>query len=193
MCGIFGAVGRGDARLAPDELEAALGALAHRGPDQRGRWMGGECALGHTRLKIIDLTDAAAQPMRSDDGKVALVFNGEIYNHRELRRELEALGHHFRSRSDTESILRGYEAWGDRVVEKLDGMFALALWDAAAGRLVLARDRAGKKPLFYGEANGLFRFASTIGALHAAGHPRGIEEAALPFYLAYGFVPPPRT
>jgi asparagine synthase (glutamine-hydrolysing) len=193
MCGIVGAVARGDARLAADELEASLRAIAHRGPDERGSWMGGECTLGHTRLAIIDLTEAAAQPMRSDDGGVVLVFNGEIYNHHDLRRELETRGHTFRSRSDTESILRGYQVWGDGVIERLDGMFALALWDAARGRLLLARDRAGKKPLFYGEANGMFRFGSTVAALHAAGHPRGIDESALPFYLAYGFVPPPAT
>ena len=193
MCGIFGAVTRGGSPLSGGEVDGALRAIAHRGPDAQGISRGERCVLGHTRLKIIDLTEAAAQPMASDDGVVVIVFNGEIYNHHQLRRELEAHGHSFRSRSDTEAILRGYQQWGDAVVEKLDGMFALGIWDAKRDRLLLARDRAGKKPLFYGEADGTFRFASTIKALHASGHPSAVAEEALPYYLAYGYVPAPQT
>jgi asparagine synthase (glutamine-hydrolysing) len=188
MCGIFGAVGL----LPPGALDGAAQALAHRGPDAEGRFVEGEVALVHRRLKIIDLSQAAAQPMQSEDGAVQVIFNGEIYNHRALRRELEAAGHVFRSRSDTEAIVHGYEAWGDGVVERLDGMFAFAVWDRARRRLLLARDRAGKKPLYYSHG-AVFRFASTVEALHASGLPSGVALEALPFYLAWGYVPAPAT
>lgn len=189
MCGIFGMLGP-----APDgALDAVSAALAHRGPDAEGRFVDDVCALVHRRLKIIDLSEAAAQPMANDSGDVVVVFNGEIYNHHELRRELEALGHRFRSRSDTEAILHGYEAWGDGVVERLDGMFAFGLWDRRQRRLLLARDRAGKKPLYYSTTSGCFRFGSTIASLHASGLLSAVDTAQLPAYLAYGFVPPPAT
>src|SRR5262249_43745091 len=152
-------------------LDEVSRALSHRGPDAEGRVVDGECTLVHRRLKIIDLSEAAAQPMASDDGAVRLVFNGEIYNHHALRAELEARGQRFRSRSDTEAILRGYETWGDGVVERLDGMFAFALWDRRRRRLLVARDRAGKKPLFFATTGGTFRCASTVTALHASGLP----------------------
>ena len=131
--------------------------------------------------------------MTSPDTDIVVVFNGEIYNHKVLRRELERLGHPFRSRSDTESIVHGYVAWGDAVIERLDGMFAVAIWDRPRRRLLLARDRVGKKPLFYAETADGLRFASTIAALHAAGVPSSIELSQLPMYLSYGFVAPPAT
>ncbi len=192
MCGIFGYVGTEP--LPPHALDAVSRALAHRGPDSEGRFSdgNGDVALLHRRLKIIDLSDAAAQPMTNEDGSVVVVFNGEIYNHQRLRRELEAAGHQFRSRSDTEAIVHGYEQWGDAVVEKLDGMFAFAVWDRARRRLLIGRDRVGKKPLFYSDEGG-FRFGSTIESLHASGLPTEPAVDFLPYYLAYGFVPPPHT
>jgi asparagine synthase (glutamine-hydrolysing) len=189
MCGIFGAVGP----LPPHGLDAVSRSLEHRGPDAEGRFSDGLCTLYHRRLKIIDLSDAAAQPMTNEDGSVHVVFNGEIYNHHELRRELEALGHTFRSRSDTEVLVHGYEAWGDQLVRRIDGMFAFGVWDARRGRLFLARDRSGKKPLFYAEAGGSFRFASSVAALRASGLQARPDASALPIYLAYGFVPAPAT
>jgi asparagine synthase (glutamine-hydrolysing) len=189
MCGIFAALGP----LPDGVLDGVAAALAHRGPDAEGRTSDGPCTLLHRRLKIIDLSELAAQPMANDDGAVQVAFNGEIYNHASLRRELEGRGARFRSRSDTEAIVRGYEAWGDGVVERLDGMFAFALWDRRRRRLLVARDRVGKKPLFYATAGGTFRCASTVAALHASGLPRAPELAALPMYLAHGFVPAPAT
>src|SRR4051812_42252151 len=130
MCGFFGAVGP----VSGGALDRAAAALVHRGPDEEGRFIDGEVALLHRRLRIIDLSALAAQPMPNDDGSVQVVFNGEIYNHRQLRTELEGRGLAFRSHSDTEAIVRGYEAWGDEVVERLDGMFALAVWDRGRRR-----------------------------------------------------------
>lgn len=189
MCGFFGAIGS----LPPGALDGAARALVHRGPDAEGRFVQGELALVHRRLKVIDLSEAAAQPMSNEDASVVLAFNGEIYNHRALRAELESAGHSFRSRSDTEAILRGYERWGLGVVARLDGMFAFALWDAQRRRLVLARDRSGKKPLFWSDSGGVFRFGSSIGSLHAAGLPTQMALDQLPFYLSCGFVPTPAT
>jgi asparagine synthase (glutamine-hydrolysing) len=186
MCGIFGAIGP----LPANALDAVSRALSHRGPDAEGRFSDGEVSLLHRRLKIIDLSENAAQPMANEDGSVQVVFNGEIYNHKELRQQLS--GHTFRSRSDTEVIVHGYEEWGDAVVERLDGMFAFAVWDRVRRRLLLARDRSGKKPLYYSDG-GVFRFGSTVESLHASGLPSEMACDNLPHYLAYGFVPPPDT
>jgi asparagine synthase (glutamine-hydrolysing) len=191
MCGICGL------RAEEPAVQGALGAmtalLAHRGPDGEQLRVDGEVGLGHRRLSIIDLSEAAAEPMPNEDGTLWLAFNGEIYNFRELRRELEPR-HRFRSQGDAEVILHLYEEHGDRAVESLDGMFAFALWDVRRRRLLLARDRTGKKPLFYHDGPGLFAFASEIKALVA--HPRVPRErdpAALPLYLTYGYVPTPGT
>jgi asparagine synthase (glutamine-hydrolysing) len=189
MCGLFGALGP----IPLDTLDAVARALHHRGPDAEGRLVRDGVVLLHRRLRVIDLSDAAAQPMVNEDGSVQVVFNGEIYNHRALRRELEQAGHRFRSHADTEVIVHGYEAWGADVVHRLDGMFAFGLWDQARARLLLARDRVGKKPLYWSAAGGAIRFASNIAALHASGLPLRVNLAALPYYLAYGFVPPPLT
>jgi len=188
MCGIFGAVGEAELKV-----DAALDALAHRGPDARGVWRDRQAALGHTRLAVIDLTPTGAQPMVAPDGSTVVVFNGEIYNHHELRAELGGLGHCFRSTSDTEVIVEGYRAWGPAVIERLDGMFALGLWDAPRRRLLLARDRAGKKPLFYCASDGAFRFASEVKALLAAGVPAEVEASSLPHLLSFGYTPAPQT
>jgi asparagine synthase (glutamine-hydrolysing) len=190
VCGIFGAVFAGEDSV---DVQAALASIVHRGPDGQGIARGEGWILGHRRLAVLDLTEGGAQPMRSDDGQVIVTFNGEIYNHHELRRELEGSGHRFRSRSDTEVIVEGYRAWGDGVVARLDGMFAFGIWDAAQRRLLLARDRAGKKPLFYAWRGGELRFASEIKALVASGLPVQIDESGLPFLLALGYVPAPAT
>jgi asparagine synthase (glutamine-hydrolysing) len=169
------------------------GVLAHRGPDAEGSHDDGELALGHRRLSIIDLSEAAHEPLTNEDGTLWLVFNGEIYNFRERRRELEGR-HRFRSQGDGEVILHLYEERGDDVVAALDGMFAFALWDARRKRLLLARDRSGKKPLFYHDGPGLFAFASEVKALLQ--HPEVPHERdpdALPLYLTYGYVPTPGT
>ena len=172
--------------------------LVHRGPDDgseatlRGDGLHGW--FGHRRLRIVDLSEAAHQPMSSDDGNVVLTYNGEIYNFAELRTELRALGARFRSHGDTEVVLRAYEAWGEDCVARLDGMFALAIWDARRGRLLLARDRTGKKPLFYAVAGGRLTFASEIKALLASPWVAAdIDPEAVPDYLTYGYVPWPRT
>jgi asparagine synthase (glutamine-hydrolysing) len=169
------------------------GAVAHRGPDGERVHVDGSIALGHRRLSIIDLSDAASEPMSNEDGSLWLVFNGEIYNFRELRKDLERR-HRFRSRGDGEVILHLYEEHGDDVVAHLDGMFAFALWDSRRKRLLLARDRLGKKPLYYHDGPELFGFASEVKALRADPRvPHERDVAALPLYLTYGYVPTPGT
>ena len=190
MCGIAGIVGG-----APEKsvLEAMLETLAHRGPDDRGVRLGDGVALGMTRLAIIDLA-TGRQPMVSDDGAATIVFNGEIYNFRAVRAELEAGGARFHTRSDTEVILRAWEVEGARCVNRLRGMFAFAIWDTRRRQLLLARDRLGKKPLFYWQRGGTFVFASEIKALLC--HPgleRAVDWTALHHYLAYGYTPATRS
>jgi asparagine synthase (glutamine-hydrolysing) len=176
--------------------------LTHRGPDGSGEHEiscdAGDRSLhgwlGHRRLRVIDLTEAAHQPMVSDDGRLALTYNGEIYNFRELRRELEGRGHRFRSSGDTEVILRGYEQWGDDVIRRIDGMFALGIWDGRAGRLLLARDRTGKKPLYYTVQDGRLAFGSEIKSLLALPWvDSGPDMDRLAEFLVFGYVPHPRT
>jgi asparagine synthase (glutamine-hydrolysing) len=192
MCGIFGVgfASAGD----PSGLEAALEAIAHRGPDDARAYRDAGATLGFRRLAILDLTPAAAQPMVAADGSVAVVCNGEIYNHHALREELAGRGHSFRSRSDVEVVVEGYRAWGDAVVERLDGMFALAIWDARRRSLLLARDRAGKKPLFFARAgDGSVWFASEVKALLAGGVEAELDLSALPYLLSFGYTPAPWT
>jgi asparagine synthase (glutamine-hydrolysing) len=189
MCGLFGAT----EPLSFDTVRRISAALSRRGPDAEGFYVDDQVTLVHRRLKIIELSDLGAQPMANDAGDVHVVFNGEIYNHHELRRNLERLGRRFRSRSDTEVIVHGYEVWGDDIVPRLRGMFAIGIWDRRRRRLLLCRDHAGKKPLFYAVSGDVLRFASTIEALHASGVERSVDETQIPQYLAYGFVPAPRT
>ncbi len=163
MCGLAGFVGRGDR----DDLMAMTGALVHRGPDARGFWTDepNGIYLGHTRLFVIDPA-GSHQPMTSRDGKIAVIYNGEIYNHRELRRELEALGCCFSSsHSDTEVLLHGYSEWGTHLPERLNGMWAIAIFDSRNQTLFLSRDRFGQKPLYFTCQNGVFAFASELTAL----------------------------
>jgi len=191
MCGIFGHYTQGGAD--PALLERMALRLAHRGPDGHGVWSDGAFGFGAGRLAIIDLA-APAGPIFNEDGAVGVAFNGEIYNYRELRARLEGLGHRFRTQTDTEVIVHGYEAWGAAVLDHLRGMFAIALWDSHAERLLLARDRAGEKPLYYTRVADALLFASEIKALFE--HPgvlRRENRDALPVYLALGYVPPPQT
>jgi asparagine synthase (glutamine-hydrolysing) len=174
--------------------------LAHRGPDGTGELaidapdLGMRGWLGHRRLRVIDVTEHAHQPMLGAIGDVALSYNGEVYNFRELRRELEHRGHRFASSGDTEVVLRAYEEWGEGFVERLDGMFAIAVWDARHGKLLLARDRSGKKPLFYCLQEGRLTFGSEIKALLACPWvPAEPDLSRVPEYLTFGYVPNPRT
>ena len=197
MCGIAGFVEAGEARGANVEGRAALidrmcRSIAHRGPDEQGAEILGRAAVGMRRLSIIDLA-GGRQPMSGCDPRVRLVFNGEIYNFKELQRDLEARGHKFHTRSDTETIVHAYEEFGDACVERLRGMFAFAIWDARAERLFIARDRAGEKPLYYTlTPRGTFVFGSELKCLLE--HPeveRETDPAALDAYLTLGYVPEP--
>ena len=195
MCGISGlvALGEGDRRVSEATALRMATRLSHRGPDGVRAFHDGRCALGHSRLEVIDL-ETGDQPMSNEDGSLHVVFNGEIYNFQELRRELAAAGHQFRTRSDTEVIVHGYREWGDAVVERLDGMFAFALWDGPRQRLLLARDRAGKKPLFVYRDGHVLVFASEIKAIfEVEGLDTALRPEAFPLYLAYGYVPAPAT
>ncbi|MGE5183775.1 MAG: asparagine synthase (glutamine-hydrolyzing), partial [Acidobacteriota bacterium] len=161
--------------------------LAHRGPDGAGVHVDGAIGLAHRRLAIVDLA-GGAQPMTNEDGSIWITFNGEIYNHAALRPALEAAGHRYRTRSDTETILHLYEQHGRSCVEHLQGMFAFAIWDGRRRELVLARDRLGIKPLYYAERAGELLFASEIKALLAAGLPAALAGDELPELLANGYV-----
>lgn len=177
-------------------LPAMLQAMRHRGPDDQGLFAspGGHAALAHARLSIIDLSPGGHQPMSTPDGRLTLVFNGEIYNYRELRADLMARGVSFRSNSDTEVILRGYEADGAASITQLRGMFALALWDEQSQSCLLARDPFGIKPLYYYEAPGQLIFASEIRALLASSLvPQELDPQGLHGYFRTGSVPEPRT
>ena len=168
--------------------------LHHRGPDDQGFWNDSHCGLAHARLSVIDPSQAGHQPMSSADGRFWITYNGEVYNFQELRRELEAKGYVFRSRSDTETILYAYAAWGEGSFSRLRGMFALALWDRAARQLVLARDRIGKKPLYYASLGNRILFGSEIKAILSwPDVDRGIDPIAIDQYLSLGYAPSPRT
>ena len=191
MCGIVGyASSRKGNR--PSALEIPRDTLRHRGPDSSGLWTSddGRVALGFRRLAIIDLSELGSQPMEGAQGRLHIVFNGEIYNYRELRERLIKKGHHFRSQSDTEVILAAYEEWGTDAIEHLNGMFAFALHDARENIVFVARDRAGEKPLFFRHENGVLQFASELKALLSdSSAPRKLDMDSLDEYLAYGYVP----
>lgn len=191
MCGICGKYS--PAGVRPEEIQGMLHAIAHRGPDDEGAYVGGLVGMGNRRLSIIDLP-GGRQPICNEDETLWIVCNGEIYNYRALRGELEQRGHLFRTRSDTEVILHLYEDLGERCVERLKGMFAFAIWDARRGRLVLARDHLGQKPLFYAREGDDFLFASEVKAiLRASRCPPEMDFEAVHHYLSLRFIPPPRT
>src|SRR5215472_12163340 len=192
MCGIAGftrlrtAVGRGVAHRITETI-------SHRGPDQQGVFEGSLATLCAVRLKIIDL-EGGDQPMVSDDGGTAIAFNGEIYNHQELRRDLESLGHRFRSKCDTETVLRAFQQWGTSCFFRMRGMFAVALWVESEQRLVLVRDRMGIKPLYYYQRGDDLYFGSELKAiLEHPDIPRRLDRTALDAYLSVNYVPGPQT
>jgi asparagine synthase (glutamine-hydrolysing) len=194
MCGIYGQISNNPARN-----ECGL-SIRHRGPDDAGeqvfRVSGTDLSvtLVHRRLSIIDLSPAGHQPMSNEDGTVWITFNGEIYNFQELRTQLLATNHNFNSKTDTETIIHGYEEWGDEVIRRLRGMFALAIWDVRKRRLLLARDRVGKKPIFYYVGENKFFFGSEIKSLLASGEvPAKANPGALHDYLTYLYFPSPHT
>lgn len=194
MCGILGYnLHPGSAAPMPD-LPAGLAALALRGPDGRGTWAGDRTVLGHTRLSIIDL-ETGDQPMANEDGSLQVIFNGEIYNYLELQEDLRKRGHVIRTTSDTEVILHLYEEHGTGCLDHLRGMFAFALWDARQGRLLLARDRLGVKPLVYHAGPGGVFFASEIQALFAMHHglTRSCDLPAIDAFLTLQYIPSPMT
>jgi asparagine synthase (glutamine-hydrolysing) len=194
MCGIAGLLALRDGPPPrAEEIQAMVERLVHRGPDSDGFLIDGPAALGVRRLSIIDL-EGGSQPIFSEDRSIAVFQNGEIYNFRELRAELEAKRHRFRTRSDTEVIVHLYEDVGERFVERLRGMFAIALFDRRRGRLLLARDRLGKKPLYYAELPNMLLFASELKSLLALpAFPRQLDEQALLDFFTFRGVPAPRS
>ena len=195
MCGIVGVFDTRGRREVSGELVSRMNeAQHHRGPDEVGLHIEPGVGLGHRRLSIIDLS-TGQQPLFNEDGSVVIIYNGEIYNYQSLIPELTALGHTFRTRSDTEVIVHAWEAWGEACVTRLRGMFAFALWDRNRSTLFLARDRLGVKPLHYALlADGTFLFGSELKALLAhGGLPREIDPCAVEEYFALGYVPDPRT
>ncbi len=193
MCGIAGFVNQEwDPEHARQRIDTMCRLIRHRGPDDQGIWTGDGVALGMRRLSIIDLA-GGHQPVFNEDQSVLVVFNGEIYNHRELRADLEQRGHHFATHCDTEAIVHAYEEYGVDCVKHLSGMFAFAIWDRSRRRLVLARDRFGKKPLNYYWDGRRLIFGSEIKSLLAADIPRALNPHALDEYLMYFYVPSPLT
>jgi asparagine synthase (glutamine-hydrolysing) len=195
MCGIAGVINLTNrSPVSAERLRAACDALYHRGPDDEGLFAQAGIGLAARRLSIIDLAHGR-QPMPNEDGTVHIAYNGEVYNHDDLRRELESLGHVFRTRADTEAVLHGYEEWGpEGLLARLRGMFAFAVWDARAKTLFLARDRMGMKPLYFAEHDGRFCFSSSIRSLlFLSGQPRRIDLGALDAFMEIGFVTAPHT
>jgi len=196
MCGIVGEVRFDGGPVEVGTVAAMRDRLVHRGPDSAGLYLAPDAraALGFRRLAIVDLSTSANQPLPNEDGSVHVVFNGEIYNFAGLREDLIRRGHTFRSRTDSEVIVHLYEEYGPGCIDKLDGMFAIGIWDDRLKRLVLARDRAGKKPLFYMHTRNRIVFGSEIKAFF--GRPDldvTIDRESIPYYFIYGYVPSPRT
>src|SRR5438270_13027260 len=200
MCGIVGVIDLSGTPVDSRIFADLTARLTHRGPDGQVVKIletgdsGPAVVFGHRRLAVIDLSEAGAQPLSNEDATVVVLFNGEIYNFRELRRELEARGHVFRSRTDTEVIVHAYEVFGADFVRRLDGMFAFALWDRRNRSLLLARDRAGKKPLYYAWDGTRLTFASELSVLRACPWVRAaVDWNRLPELLTFGYVPGPNT
>jgi asparagine synthase (glutamine-hydrolysing) len=192
MCGIVGAIAT--APIDPGVLERMRDDLAHRGPDHSATWLSpdGKVGLGHRRLAIIDLLPEANQPFASHDDRFLLVYNGELYNYRELKQELESCGVRFRTQSDSEVLLEAVRYWGEGALERFSGMFAFAIWDQVEHTLFCARDRAGEKPFYYATLPGTFLFASEPKAFSSwSNFPRRLHYPAVLDFLAYGFVPDP--
>ena len=198
MCGIVGWLSLRESEPVDRGVLAAMrDTMIHRGPDGEGLWASSDRRIGlaFRRLAIVDLSPNANQPMPNEDGTIQIVFNGEIYNHRTLRRQLEEKGHRFRTdHSDTEAIVHGYEEWGEQVVDHLEGMFAIGLWDEKKRRLFIARDRVGIKPLYFGWTKSAFLFASEIKAiLNLPSFPHDVEPVSVYHYLSFLTTPAPLT
>ncbi len=194
MCGIAGILSGSGASPNLDELRRMAGAIRHRGPDEFGAYLDAQCGLSHARLSIIDLS-SGQQPLSNEDDTLYIAFNGEIFNYVELRAELEALGHRFKTKSDTEVIVHAWEAWGEAAFPRMNGQWAVALWDRTRQTLVLSRDRVGVRPLYFGRHQGRLYFASEVKAIFAADRsfprrldPRGIDET-----FSFWSVVPPQT
>jgi asparagine synthase (glutamine-hydrolysing) len=183
MCGITGLIHLDGAPVSPQVLQRMTDAIAHRGPDGEGHWIDGNVGFGHRRLAIIDLSPAGHQPMVSADHRYLLVYNGEVYNFRELRTELEAKGYWFRSKTDSEVVLNALAEWGPKALERFNGMFALALWDRKERTLLLARDRYGIKPLYVGRQGNTLAFGSELKAILAM--PEFVRRLDRPALLEY--------
>lgn len=197
MCGVLGVINLANSnRIAESILQNMSNAMTHRGPDGSGEWINSEESVGlaHRRLSIIDLSEAGRQPMSSHSGNIVVTFNGEIYNFPALKDGLEKLGYQFKSSSDTEVIIYLYEEHGEKFYEHLDGDFAIGLWDCVKKKLILVRDRAGVKPLYYSYFDGRFMFSSEMKALlRYPNMPAKIDDEAFYHYLSYLVAPPPRT
>ena len=196
MCGIVGFRSIRHFQELQEFLPEAVAKLTHRGPDDSGLFFDESCGvgMGHRRLSVIDLSEAGRQPMSSDDGTVHIVYNGEVYNFREIRETLEKKGHGFKSSTDTEVILRSYIQWGTECLQRFVGMFSLAIWDSRKQCLYLARDRLGIKPLYYYFNQGTLLFASELKGLMAfKSFEREIEPDSIPLFLHYQYIPSPRT
>ena len=193
MCGIAGILRTAPTAAMRDEVSRMIGRVAHRGPDGEGIHVQDRVAIAHRRLSIIDLA-GGGQPMSNEDGTVWITYNGELYNYRELRRELLAAGHVFRTQSDTETIVHAYEQWGADCVTRFRGMFAFAIVDYRQRQVFLARDHFGIKPLYYRVGDGYFGFASELPALREvddavpAGNIRAVD-----YFLRFGYIPDPET
>jgi asparagine synthase (glutamine-hydrolysing) len=191
MCGIISIIGPG---AGTRSLDAAINTLSHRGPDDRGSMTFAGAVLAQTRLAIIDLSPSGHQPMKDNAHNLAITFNGEIYNYKELRAELEKKGHQFSTHSDTEVILKSYLEYGHECPKYLDGMFAFVIWDDEKQQAFMARDRFGKKPLFYAHTpDGVLAIGSEIKALKAAGVKTEIDPQGIDAYLTLMYVPPWRS
>ena len=193
MCGIVGHFARDGGAMAPETLFELVRCVSHRGPDDNTFWQDGPYSFGHRRLSIIDLSPAGRQPMASADGAIVITFNGEIYNYVSLRAELTALGHVFRTQSDTEVLINGYRQWGTDLLPKLLGMFAFAIADRPKRELLLARDRFGEKPLLYLDDEHGTTFASELTPLSRIAHEREVDGDALGRYLVLNYVPGEQT
>ncbi len=183
MCGIAGIFDRAGAPVSSETLVRMSSIIAHRGPDDEGHFVDGSVGLANRRLAILDLSSAGHQPMQSASGNLVITYNGEIYNYRELRADLKALGHRFRSDTDTEVVLNAFEEWGPSCVERFNGMFGLAIFDRQRRSLFLARDRYGIKPVYYAQLGSLFLFGSEIKSMLE--HEALSARVSLPHLLEY--------
>jgi len=194
MCGICGKLYLDGRQASQSQIDSMTDVMSHRGPDGRGTFVEGGIAFGHRRLSIIDLSPLGAQPMMNEDGSVAVIFNGEIYNYLDLREDLRKAGHLFRSSSDTEVIVHAYEEYGPSFTTRLNGMFAIAVWDRKKKELTITRDRLGIKPLYYHLGDGFISFASEIKSiLEDPDVPRSVDMQSLSNFLTLHYVPGPRT